>query len=148
MTTKVDNKFKLEMAAARKWISEASKVLIVAGAGMSAYDAKTHPGHYLIPLFLPLLLRPTSQPDIPPTVNTPHFTTCMNVYVNPDDFKKHYSGLLKYGFRTGYECMGLFGSRVPEEAIYGYLFSHIRNMRYKFPPNPGYKSLFSLLKDK
>eukprot|EP00468_Gymnochlora_sp_CCMP2014_P008918 CAMPEP_0167760824 /NCGR_PEP_ID=MMETSP0110_2-20121227/11806_1 /TAXON_ID=629695 /ORGANISM="Gymnochlora sp., Strain CCMP2014" /LENGTH=345 /DNA_ID=CAMNT_0007647389 /DNA_START=1 /DNA_END=1035 /DNA_ORIENTATION=+ len=72
----------------------------------------------------------------------------MNVYTNPDDFKKHYPKLLKYGPKTSYECMGFFGSSAPKEAIQGYLYTHIGNMRYKFPPNPGYSHLLSLLNGK
>ena len=71
------------------------------------------------------------------------------VYVNTDDFAKHYPFFLKWGYRTGYEGMGLmFDPSVPDTAKWGYWAHHLRNSRYVFEPNDGYETLLNMLKDK
>jgi len=72
-----------------------------------------------------------------------------NVYVNPEDFARAYPGLLRYGYKTCYECMGLMGDpRVPENVKAGYLVAHMQNMRWGWPMNEGYAALREMLADK
>lgn len=72
-----------------------------------------------------------------------------NVYVSREDFKNHYPGMLKYGYHTSYECMGLFGDpSVPWEVKWGQQTMHIHNVRYQFPVNEGYSVLLEILSGK
>mmetsp|Transcript_10069 Transcript_10069/g.26089 ORF Transcript_10069/g.26089 Transcript_10069/m.26089 type:complete len:659 (+) Transcript_10069:16-1992(+) len=63
-----------------------------------------------------------------------------NVYVDEADFERHYPDMVRrWGLRTGYECMGLFGMReVPMEAKWGYQARHMHNMSSAWPPSPAY----------
>jgi len=71
------------------------------------------------------------------------------VYVNTDDFANYYPFFLKWGYKTGYEGMGLmFDRNVPDTAKWGYWAHHLTNTRYNFEPNEGYKTLLNMVKDK
>lgn len=71
------------------------------------------------------------------------------VYTNPEDFAKAYPFFPKWGYRTGYETMGLAGDRsVPQTAKWAFWAKHMDNMRWGFTPNDGYKDLLNLVKGK
>eukprot|EP01099_Mayorella_cantabrigiensis_P001095 TRINITY_DN1450_c0_g1_i1.p1 TRINITY_DN1450_c0_g1~~TRINITY_DN1450_c0_g1_i1.p1 ORF type:complete len:400 (-),score=64.39 TRINITY_DN1450_c0_g1_i1:952-2016(-) len=73
----------------------------------------------------------------------------LNPYGSSSDFLKLYPGLLKEGYSTSYECMGLFyDPRVPPEKKWGYLLTHMFEMRYRHRPHQGYRDLFALAKSK
>eukprot|EP01124_Arcella_intermedia_P019491 TRINITY_DN2680_c0_g1_i1.p1 TRINITY_DN2680_c0_g1~~TRINITY_DN2680_c0_g1_i1.p1 ORF type:complete len:351 (-),score=73.67 TRINITY_DN2680_c0_g1_i1:45-986(-) len=72
-----------------------------------------------------------------------------NLYGSPQDFQNHYPALLKHGYHTAYECIGL--SRDPSIPItlrWGYLVQHTYNMRYRYDPHQRYYHLLNILKDK
>jgi len=73
-----------------------------------------------------------------------------SVYTNPDDFARHYPFFdPKWGYKTCYETMGLFGDRrVPDEAKWALWAKHIDNMRWSFTPNDGYATLLDIVKEK
>ena len=71
------------------------------------------------------------------------------VYTNPDDFARAYPWFPKWGYKTSYECMGLFGDqRVPPTAKWALNAKHMDNMRWKFTPNEGYDQLLQLVGQK
>eukprot|EP01060_Flectonema_neradi_P010045 TRINITY_DN17193_c0_g1_i1.p1 TRINITY_DN17193_c0_g1~~TRINITY_DN17193_c0_g1_i1.p1 ORF type:complete len:329 (+),score=37.43 TRINITY_DN17193_c0_g1_i1:56-988(+) len=72
-----------------------------------------------------------------------------DVYTSPEDFAKHYPWMGKLGYRTSYECIGLFGDKkVSYEDKWKYQATHMNNMRWKFPPNEGYTALKELTTNK
>ena len=74
-----------------------------------------------------------------------------NVYVSPSDFELFYPGLPRYGYSTGYECMGLQDDgRVPLEVRQGFLLSHMANMRWRFPlgQHEGYGAILRMAQSK
>ena len=71
------------------------------------------------------------------------------VYVNEQDFEKHYPFMPQWGYRTGYETMGLMHDRsVPETTKWAFWARHMHNMRWGFTPNNGYQTLLNMVKDK
>uniref|UniRef100_A0A6B2L9L0 Uncharacterized protein n=1 Tax=Arcella intermedia TaxID=1963864 RepID=A0A6B2L9L0_9EUKA len=72
-----------------------------------------------------------------------------NFYGSQEDFAKHYPGLLKHGYHTSYECMGIFQDpSIPINIFWGYFLEHSHNMRYRYRPHQRYFDLLNLLKDK
>jgi NAD-dependent SIR2 family protein deacetylase len=71
------------------------------------------------------------------------------VYTNATDFANAYPFFPKWGYRTGYETMGLAGDKsVPQTAKWAFWAKHMDNMRWKFSPNNGYNELLNLVGDK
>lgn len=71
------------------------------------------------------------------------------VYTNPEDFAAHYPFLPKWGYRTGYEAMGLFAdTSVPITVKWAFWAKHLDNMRWRFEPNDGYHGLRQLVDTK
>ena len=71
------------------------------------------------------------------------------VYTNPNDFAHHYPFFTKWGYRTAYECMGLGRDQsVPATSKWAFHAKHMDNMRWKFTPNDGYKTLLELVNGK
>ena len=71
------------------------------------------------------------------------------VYVNEADFERAYPWFTKWGYKTGYEAMGLvFDRRVPETAKWAFWAQHMYNMRWGFDSNKGYDTLLDTVKDK
>lgn len=65
-----------------------------------------------------------------------------NVYHSAADFAHHYPQTVKYGYRTGYQAMGLSGDPdVPEAVKQAHMAKHFLNMRYNFPPTDAYHQL-------
>eukprot|EP00931_Biecheleriopsis_adriatica_P007911 TRINITY_DN109154_c0_g1_i1.p1 TRINITY_DN109154_c0_g1~~TRINITY_DN109154_c0_g1_i1.p1 ORF type:complete len:359 (+),score=38.24 TRINITY_DN109154_c0_g1_i1:142-1077(+) len=72
-----------------------------------------------------------------------------NVYVSSKHFAAHYPYMLKTGYSTAYECMGLMmDQRVPDHAKWGFWSQHFYNLRYKFEPCEGYTLLKELVGDR
>jgi len=72
-----------------------------------------------------------------------------NFYGSEEDFAKAYPDMLAWGYKTAYECMSLFSDpKVPIQVKWGFQAEHINNMRFKYPPHPGYADLMELVKDK
>lgn len=72
-----------------------------------------------------------------------------NVYVDSTHFAHHYPFLLKYGFRSCYDCMGILGDpRVPENIKWTYFIKHYNNLQNNFAPNLGYAKLLELVSKK
>mmetsp|Transcript_20708 Transcript_20708/g.26804 ORF Transcript_20708/g.26804 Transcript_20708/m.26804 type:complete len:618 (-) Transcript_20708:878-2731(-) len=70
------------------------------------------------------------------------------VYTNSQDFSKYYPWLLKFGYSTSYECMGLLGDPDVSTTIKSaYLVAHMHNQRRRFQPNPAYYALHKALQD-
>jgi O-acetyl-ADP-ribose deacetylase (regulator of RNase III)/NAD-dependent SIR2 family protein deacetylase len=68
------------------------------------------------------------------------------VYADPMQFKFRYPFMLKYGYKTCYDAMGLaFDSLISEEIKWGFWVQHYWNLRYEFAPNDGYNQLFKLI---
>ncbi len=96
---------------AKSLLAAAPAVLLVAGAGLSAYPAGGH-----------------------------------NVYVDKVAFARNYPDMPARGYRTAYECMGLFGDpKVSLSAKWGFLARHMHNMRFTFAPCEAYALLRRLL---
>lgn len=71
------------------------------------------------------------------------------VYTNPKDFEQAYPWFPKWGYKTSEEVMGLEGDpTVPRTAKWALYAKHMDNMRWKFTPNEGYKTLLRLVQDK
>lgn len=76
-------------------------------------------------------------------------TLSQNVYVNRQHFEKFYPGMIKYGYHTAYECMGLSADKkVPNAVKFGFLAEHTNNVRFQFAPNEVYKDLLEICKTK
>lgn len=68
-----------------------------------------------------------------------------NPYHNPRDFAHHYPAVVRYGYRTAYEAMGLAqDANVPPSVRVAFGARHMLNMRYDFPPTPAYAMLLEL----
>ena len=102
----------VEVAA--KWLAEADRVIVCAGAGMSGGV----PGR--------------------------------GVYTSERDFRANYPWFPgQWGYRTSYECMGLWNDpHVPWRAKWGLQATHMHKQRYAWAPNAGYGHLKALLADK
>eukprot|EP00929_Paragymnodinium_shiwhaense_P113979 TRINITY_DN82288_c0_g1_i1.p1 TRINITY_DN82288_c0_g1~~TRINITY_DN82288_c0_g1_i1.p1 ORF type:complete len:343 (+),score=34.42 TRINITY_DN82288_c0_g1_i1:63-1091(+) len=71
------------------------------------------------------------------------------VYVSEEDFALRYPYMRKHGYRTAYECMGLFADRrVAQEAKWGFWSDHYYNLRYKFKPSEGHYIMKDLIGDR
>ena len=65
-----------------------------------------------------------------------------NPYHSAADFARHYPAATRYGYRTAYEAMSIDGDdRVPESVRLAHMAKHFLNMRFRFPPTPGYELL-------
>lgn len=72
-----------------------------------------------------------------------------NVYSSKEDFAQHYPYMLKYGYETAYQAMGLMQDEsVPLETKWKFQRDHMYNMRYRWKPNEHYGDLLSLVKNK
>lgn len=68
-----------------------------------------------------------------------------NPYHNPSDFALHYPQLTKYGYRTAFDAMGLARDQsVPKGVKSAFTAKHFLNMRFRFPPTPGYTWLLDI----
>eukprot|EP01127_Copromyxa_protea_P006193 TRINITY_DN16002_c0_g1_i1.p1 TRINITY_DN16002_c0_g1~~TRINITY_DN16002_c0_g1_i1.p1 ORF type:complete len:342 (-),score=59.63 TRINITY_DN16002_c0_g1_i1:46-1029(-) len=73
-------------------------------------------------------------------------STNLTVYSDPEVFKKHYPGLLKYGYKTCYDCMGLeYDPNVPDEVKGAYVIEHVHSVNEKFGPGENYQQLKDLI---
>eukprot|EP01079_Euglenida_sp_SAG-EU17-18_P010126 gene10126-8967_t len=65
-----------------------------------------------------------------------------NPYHSHNDFALHYPKLLPYGYRTAFDAMTVGqDTRVPQAVRTAHLARHFLNMRFNFPPTPGYTHL-------
>ena len=65
-----------------------------------------------------------------------------NPYHSPADFAHHYPQAVRHGYRTAYQAMTLGRDEsVPAEVRHAYTAAHFLNMRFRFPPTPGYSYL-------
>ena len=65
-----------------------------------------------------------------------------NPYHSAADFARHYPAATRYGYRTAYEAMTIGGdNRVPASVRLAHMATHFLNMRFRFPPTPGYELL-------
>ena len=68
-----------------------------------------------------------------------------NPYHTSSDFAQHYPQIASYGYRTAYDAMGLAGDeRVPPGVKCAFTAAHFLNMRFRWPPTPGYETLRKL----
>lgn len=65
-----------------------------------------------------------------------------NVYTNEFHFAKLYPEMIRYGYKSAYQCISLFqDERVPWEAKWAFWAKHMNNMRYEFTPADSYELL-------
>ena len=71
------------------------------------------------------------------------------VFTNKYDFATHYPYVTKWGYRTGYEAMGLLRDpKVPITAKWAFWAKHMDDLRRKFEPNEGYQYIRGLVDQK
>jgi O-acetyl-ADP-ribose deacetylase (regulator of RNase III)/NAD-dependent SIR2 family protein deacetylase len=68
-----------------------------------------------------------------------------NPYHSNSDFAHHYPLAARYGYRNGFEAMGLSAdTRLPLGVRIAHTAKHFLNMRFRFPPTRGYAALRAL----
>lgn len=71
------------------------------------------------------------------------------VYVSEKDFAYHYPYMLKHGYSTAYETMGLERDpKVPDAQKWGFYSDHYYDLRWRYGACAGYKVLRSLIGDR
>jgi hypothetical protein len=68
-----------------------------------------------------------------------------NPYHKPADFAHHYPQAVRYGYKNGFQAMGLGNDpKVPLGVRHAHTARHFLNMRFNFPPTLGYSYLKSI----
>jgi O-acetyl-ADP-ribose deacetylase (regulator of RNase III)/NAD-dependent SIR2 family protein deacetylase len=68
-----------------------------------------------------------------------------NPYHSASDFARHYPVAARYGYANGFQAMGLAADeRLPLGVRLAHTARHFLNMRFRFPPTPGYAALRAL----
>eukprot|EP00051_Salpingoeca_urceolata_P028713 m.487926 g.487926 ORF g.487926 m.487926 type:complete len:755 (-) comp25361_c0_seq1:111-2375(-) len=72
-----------------------------------------------------------------------------NVYVDARAFATHYPDMVRRGYHTAYEAMGILGDpSMTQGQKWGFWVRHMYNMRWGFAPNAGYAKLLELVAEK
>lgn len=68
-----------------------------------------------------------------------------NPYHSDSDFALHYPRAASHGYRNGFQAMGLASdAALPLGVRIAHTAAHFLNMRFRFPPTPGYAHLRAL----